>query len=91
MTAHVGIRQLRSDVAAVVRRAAAGEKIVITVSGQSVALLSPVATSEHTVGLDDLVARGLVIPPRRISKWVPSAPVKVWSDPRIDLLLREIR
>src|SRR5213592_4960645 len=37
----VGIRELRNDVAAVVRRAAAGERITVTVDGRPVAQLGP--------------------------------------------------
>ena len=37
----VGIRELRNQVAAVVRRAAAGERVVVTVDGRPVAQLGP--------------------------------------------------
>jgi antitoxin (DNA-binding transcriptional repressor) of toxin-antitoxin stability system len=91
MTSHVGIRQLRADVAAAVRRAGAGEHIVVTVGGRPVASLGPLATSDGVARLDDLVARGLVIAPRRSGPWAPPSPVPVWPGSRIDRLLREIR
>lgn len=60
----VGIRELRNDVAAVVRRAAAGERVVVTVDGRPVAQLGPLeAPGRPTV--DDLVAAGLLRPPSR--------------------------
>src|SRR5512138_707827 len=37
----VGVRELRNNVAAVVRRAAAGERVVVTVDGVPVAQLGP--------------------------------------------------
>ena len=91
MASHVGIRHLRSDVAAAVRRAGAGEHIVVTVGGRPVASLGPLAAADGVVRLDDLVARGLVIAPRRAGAWTPPTPVPVWSGSRIDRLLREIR
>jgi prevent-host-death family protein len=91
MSSHVGIRQLRADVAAAVRRAGAGENIVVTVGGRPVAALGPLAAADGVVRLDDLIARGLVIAPRRTGPWTPPAPVPVWSGSRIDRLLREIR
>src|SRR5688500_7438779 len=59
----VGIRELRNDVAAVVRRAGAGERVVVTVDGRPVAQLGPLEPAGLT--LDDLVATGLVRPPSR--------------------------
>ena len=53
----VGIRELRNNVAAVVRRASRGERVVVTVDGVPAAQLGPL---EATAGvtLDDLVAAG---------------------------------
>jgi prevent-host-death family protein len=85
----VGIRELRNDVAAVVRRAAAGERIVVTVDGQPVAQLGPL----EPVGaptLDDLVAAGAVVAARRAAPEPPDAedaPI----DARSDWILDDIR
>ncbi len=75
------MRALRADLAAAVRRAGGGERIVVTVSGRPVAQLGP---------LDD-PAPGVVIPPRRTSTWRPPAPVPVWSGVRIDRALADMR
>lgn len=88
---HVGIRQLRGDVAAAVRRAGAGEHIVVTVGGRPVASLGPLGAAEGQVRLADLVARGQVVAPRRTGPWTPPSPVPVWQGTRLDRLLREIR
>ncbi|MGY6499936.1 MAG: type II toxin-antitoxin system Phd/YefM family antitoxin [Acidimicrobiales bacterium] len=75
----VGIRELRNQVAAVVRRAEAGERIIVTVDGRPVAQLGPLSpTSSPTI--DDLVTAGLARPPRRDDR--PAAPDPV--DPPID-------
>ncbi|MGA0878094.1 MAG: type II toxin-antitoxin system Phd/YefM family antitoxin [Ilumatobacteraceae bacterium] len=87
----VGIRQLRADVAAYVRRAGAGEHLVINVGGRPMAQLGPLAAPDGLVRLDDLVARGAVVPPRRSGPWHMTAPIIVWSGNRLDRLLREIR
>jgi len=63
----VGIRELRNNVAAVVRRAAAGERIVVTVDGVATAQLGPLEPA-GAVTLDDLIAAGLVLPPGRTDR-----------------------
>ena len=87
----VPIRQLRADVAAAVRRAGAGERIVVTVSGRPVAQLGPLDETTGTTTLDDLVARGLVLSPRRTGDYRPGDVVPTWRGARLDRLLREIR
>src|SRR5918994_5940490 len=70
----VGIRELRNNVAAVVRRAAGGERVVVTVDGVPAAQIGPLeAGARAGVTLDDLVAAGLVRPPGRRDP--PEAPV----------------
>lgn len=72
----VGIRELRNNVAAVVRRAAAGERVVVTVDGEPVAMLGPLEPDPSTgVSLDDLIAAGLVEPAARPDR--PAAPEAV--------------
>jgi prevent-host-death family protein len=85
----VGIRELRNDVAAVVRRAAAGERVVVTVDGRPVAQLGPL----EPVGaptLDDLVASGHVVAARRTAPATPAA-ADVPVDARSDWILDDIR
>ena len=88
----LGIRELRNQTAAAVRRAGAGERIVITVDGRPVAQLGPL---EPTGGpsLDDLAAVGLVTPPPRRGRAVaaPPEPGPVAVDVRVDRLLDELR
>jgi prevent-host-death family protein len=71
----VGIRELRNQVAAVVRRAAAGERIVVTVDGVPAAMLGPLEpATAGDLTLDDLVAAGLVLPPGRAERDRPPPP-----------------
>ena len=85
------MRELRNNVAAVLRRAAAGERITVTVDGVPAAQLGPLEpTSAPT--LDDLVATGLVLAPQRPDVApVDPAPIDVAVDIRIDDVLAELR
>jgi prevent-host-death family protein len=85
----VGIRELRNNVAAVVRRAGAGERIVVTVDGMPAAQLGPLDAPAAPT-LDDLVAAGLAHPPgRRDRPALPpaeDAPVDVRPERALDEL-----
>jgi prevent-host-death family protein len=86
----VGIRELRNNVAAVVRRAAAGERIVVTVDGRPAAQLGPLDAPASPT-LDDLVAAGLARGPGRRDR--PGAPLAEDApvDIRPDGVLDELR
>jgi prevent-host-death family protein len=88
--ARVGIRELRNNVAAVVRRAARGERIVVTVDGVATAQLGPLEPTEGAT-LDDLVAAGLVTPARRPDRPAAEPPEDVPVDARPDRALDELR
>jgi prevent-host-death family protein len=87
----LGVRELRNQTAAAVRRAGAGERIVITVDGRPVAQLGPIEPPDRTVTLDDLAARGLVTLPRRADRAAPEVSVEVWAGFRLDRVLRDVR
>ena len=96
----LGIRELRADLAARVKRAAAGEPTIVSVAGRPVAALVPLsALNDNTMSdaastgphLSSLVASGALIPPRRTDATVPARTVTVWGNVRLDRLLREIR
>jgi antitoxin (DNA-binding transcriptional repressor) of toxin-antitoxin stability system len=90
----IGIRQLRSDLAAHVRRAAGGEATVISIGGSPVAVLTPLASSDEPPGeahLSSLIASGALIAPRRSDRRVADGTVSTWANVRLDRLLREIR
>lgn len=87
----VGTRELRGDLSALVRRAGAGERIVVTVDGRPVAQLGPVEPSDGAVTVDDLVARGLLQAARRPDRPAPEFSMPLWAGTRIDQLVREVR
>lgn len=87
----IGARELRANAAATIRRAAGGERIVVTVDGRPVAQLGPLDAPGGEITLDDLVARGLLEPPRRHDRAEPGDPVSLYAGVRLDRLLREIR
>jgi prevent-host-death family protein len=86
----IGIRELRNDVAAVVRRAGAGERIVVTVDGRPVAQLGPLEPTGAPT-LDDLVASGHVIAARRPALTEPPDAEDAPIDARSDWILDDIR
>jgi prevent-host-death family protein len=87
----LGIRELRNAAAAAVRRAGAGERIVITVDGRPVAQLGPLEPVGGEPTLDDLAARGLLVPARLADRPVPDVAVAVRVGTRLDRVLGEIR
>ena len=58
----IGIRELRNDTSRVVKRARAGERIIVTIDGVPAAELGPLTTSDKPT-LEELIAAGLVRPP----------------------------
>ncbi len=86
----IGVRELRNNVAAVLRRAAAGERITVTVDGEPTAQIGPLQPTS-TPTLDDLVATGLVEPPRRAGLRNDPDPLDPPVDIRLDDVLDELR
>jgi prevent-host-death family protein len=85
----IGIRELRARAALTVRRAGAGDRMVVTVNGRPVAQLGPL--DEAAPDIERLISSGALVPPRRTGLWRPPAPVAVWSGVRIDRALKELR
>jgi antitoxin (DNA-binding transcriptional repressor) of toxin-antitoxin stability system len=86
----IGTRELRRGLAGALRRAPAGERLVVTVDGRPVAQLGPLE-SDETATIDDLVARGLLLAARRDDRPGPSMVMPVWAGTRLDQLVREVR
>ena len=88
----MNVRTLRAQLAQALRRAEAGERIVVTVGGRPVAQLGPVeADTDRGPTIEDLVARGLLLAARRDDRPEPTLLVPLWAGARIDRLLRETR
>lgn len=86
---HVGVRRLRSELADSLRRAAAGERTIVTANGRPVAQLGPL--DESAPDLHRLISSGGLVAPRRTGPWRAPAAVAVWSGARIDQALRDLR
>lgn len=86
----VGVRELRNQVAAVVRRAGAGERIVVTVDGEPIAQLGPLEPVGQPT-IDDLAAAGLVRLPGRTDRPGPPEPFAVPVDVRAPNVIAELR
>ena len=103
----IGIRELRGDLAAHIRRAAAGETTVVSVGGRPAAVLAPLTPAAPGPGTQtpgemsnlrtssahrsSLEASGALLPPRRTDGKLPSGTVPTWGSVRLDRLLAEIR
>jgi prevent-host-death family protein len=87
----LGIRELRSNLAAAARRAEAGERVVITIDGEPVAQLGPVEPTDNRLTIHDLAARGLIATARRPDRPRPEFAMPMWAGTRVDQLVREIR
>ncbi len=86
----IGVRDLRNQVAAVVRRAGGGERIVVTVDGAPVAQLGPLEPSGEP-SIDDLAAAGLVRLPGRADRPTAPEPFGVPVDIRLSSVIAELR
>ena len=89
--ARVGIRDLRANVAELVRRASSGERVVINSDGVPVAVLGPLSPDGEGVTMDDLVAAGLVVPPGRADRPEAPEPATLPIDTRSGRVLDELR
>jgi prevent-host-death family protein len=87
----VGVRELRRDLAAYVRRAERGERVLVTSGGRPVAQLGPIGPSDGALTLADLAAAGLVEPASRTDRPEPSMTMPTWAGTRLDQLVREVR
>jgi prevent-host-death family protein len=72
-----------------VRRAATGQRTIISSNGRPVAQLGPL--DEGAPELQQLISSGALVAPRRLGEWRAPDAVAVWSGVRIDRALRELR
>lgn len=59
----IAVRELRNQASKVVRRARAGERLVITVDGVPAAEIGPVSAAGRAATLEELIATGAVVAP----------------------------
>lgn len=71
----VGVRELSNNLSRHLQRVKDGGEIVVTERGRPIARVIPVDASTNR--LAELVAAGLVRPPRNTRRHVPRAPIEV--------------
>ena len=71
---HVGIRDLKNGLSRYIERVRAGEQVIVTDRGQPVARLSALDPSSDR--LADLVASGVVRPPKKTTRTRPAKRIK---------------
>jgi prevent-host-death family protein len=91
MRRRIGARELRQDLAAQLRRAASGQRLVVTVGGRPTAMLGPIEDGPAGGTIDALVAAGALVPPRRHDLPRLAVPIAVWSGVRLDRAFAEVR
>ncbi len=87
----MGVRDLRQSLPAAIKRAGAGERIIVTVDGTPVAQLGPLEPVDGTLTLEDLAARGQLVLARRGDRPETTFKMPMWAGTRLDQLVREIR
>jgi prevent-host-death family protein len=89
----MNMRTLRAGLAAALRRAEAGERILVTVGGRPIAQLGPVEplASEQQPTLDDLAARGHLVRARRTDAPPIELVLALPVGARLDRIVAEIR
>ena len=86
----IGARELRANLAAALRQAGSGERVVVTIDGRPVAQLGPLEPAGEP-SLTELAASGLVEPPRRSERPDPPDAIDAAVDVRLDRVLDEVR
>lgn len=85
------MRELRAELATHVRRASAGDRVIITVDGEPAAQLAPISPTGEP-DLDDLAAAGLIRRPSRADR--PDSPADLPLLPvdlSVDQVFAELR
>ncbi len=87
---HIGVRELRAGLATFLKRAEAGDRIIVTVDGHPTAQLGPLQPKGEP-DLDDLIATGHVKRPKQDSKPLVPEVAGTPVDLSIDRILQELR
>jgi prevent-host-death family protein len=87
----IAVRELRNQASRVVRRARAGERLIITVDGVPAAEIGPVSATVRAASLDELIATGAVVAALVRTPPPPPKPVPVPSGRSSSDVLIELR
>jgi prevent-host-death family protein len=86
----IAIRELRNQASRVVRRARAGERLIITVDGVPAAEIGPVSSARAT-SLQELIVTGAVVAAPVRTAPQPPRPVRAPSGRSSEDVLRQLR
>lgn len=87
----IPVRELRNQASRVIRRARAGERLIITVDGVPAAELGPIRSAERAGSLDELIASGALIDAPIRTAGRPPRPLPAPSGRTTSSVLRELR
>lgn len=87
----VTIRQLRNDVSRIVRRASAGERLIITNNGVAVAEIRPLEQSPSRQAIAELIEAGRLNPPRSTAPPRQAQPIEFSGRRTSEEILEELR
>ena len=87
---HIGVRDLRAELATYLKRAEAGDRLIVTVDGRPIAQIGPLEPSGEPT-LEDLIALGLVKRPKNETKPPKVQPAQTPIDISIDRIIQELR
>lgn len=87
----IGVRELRNQASRVVRRARAGERLIITVDGIPAAEIGPVSAADRSLSVEQLIAAGTVLAPRARKPPARARPLRAPSGRSSAEVLRELR
>lgn len=88
----IAVRELRNQASRVVRRARAGERLIITVDGVPAAEIGPVSAAwRAAASVDELIATGAVVAPRQRTAPRRPKPVPAPSGRSSSDVLAELR
>ena len=87
----IAVRELRNQASKVVRRARAGERLIITVDGVPAAEIGPVSPAGQAISIAELIATGAVLAPRTRSAPPRPEPRRAPSGRSSSDVLRQLR
>jgi prevent-host-death family protein len=87
----IALRELRNQASRVVRRARAGERLIITVDGVPAAEIGPVSARDRPSSIEELIATGAVLGPRVRTAPPPARPVRAPAGRSSSDVLRQLR
>lgn len=87
----IAVRELRNQASRLVRRARAGERLIITVDGVPAAEIGPISAAERASSLEELITTGAIVAPRVRTTPRRARPVRAPSSRSSSDVLHELR